>query len=157
MWLQKDHNNYYLPAPISVKHSIPKHAIGSYGRNQKRRLFLIIGSTVSCEAAVVTDEYPGYDKLKENFLKAKQRKSNKEKTFTVVHQQIMNMKGWLRGIHHQFSDKHYQKYLDDYCFRTNRRNTEQGIFKAGISKSLLPMRLKLIILINYFINNQKAQ
>lgn len=40
------------------------------------------------------------------------------------------MKGWLRGIHHQCSNKHYQKYLDEYCFRTNRRNTEQGIFKA---------------------------
>jgi hypothetical protein len=35
-----------------------------------------------------------------------------------------------RGIHHQCSEKHYQKYLDEYCFRTNRRNTEQGIFKA---------------------------
>ena len=42
----------------------------------------------------------------------------------------MNMKSWLRGIHHQGNEKHYQKYLDEYCFRTNRRNTEQGIFKA---------------------------
>ena len=37
---------------------------------------------------------------------------------------------YLRGIHHQCSDKHYQKYLDEYRFRTIRRNTEQGIFKA---------------------------
>ncbi|MBC7508301.1 MAG: transposase [Ferruginibacter sp.] len=58
------------------------------------------------------------------------KKNNKGKTFPVVHQQIMNMKGWLRGIHHQCSDKHYQKYLNEYCCRTNPRNTEQGIFKA---------------------------
>jgi hypothetical protein len=37
---------------------------------------------------------------------------------------------WLRGIDHQCSEKHYQKFLDEYCFRTNQRNTEQGIFKA---------------------------
>jgi len=86
-----------LPAPISVKHSIPKHAIGNNGCHEKSRLYPIIKSTVSCEAAVVTDEYPSYDKLKEKFPKAKQRKSNKGKTFPVVHQQIMNMKGWLRG------------------------------------------------------------
>jgi hypothetical protein len=39
------------------------------------------------------------------------------------------MKGWLRGIHHQCSDKQYQKYLGEYCFRTNRCNTEQSIFQ----------------------------
>lgn len=62
--------------------------------------------------------------------KARQRKSDKGKTFPGVHQQIMNLKGWLRGIHHKCSQKHYQKYLDEYCFRTNRRNIEQGIFRA---------------------------
>ena len=97
---------------------------------KKEMLYPIIESKVSSDAQVVTDEYPSYDKLKEKFPKAKQRKSDKGKTFPVVHQQIMNMKGWLRGIHHQCSEKHYQKYLDEYCFRTNRRTTEQGIFKA---------------------------
>lgn len=97
---------------------------------KKKTLYPIIESKVSSDAQVVTDEYPSYDKLKEKFPNAKQIKSDKGKTFPVVHQQIMNMKGWLRGIHHQCSEKHYQKYLDEYCFRTNRRNTEQGIFKA---------------------------
>ncbi len=97
---------------------------------KKEALYPIIESKVSSDAQVVTDEYPSYDKLKEKFPKAKQRKSDKGKTFPVVHQQIMNMKGWLRGIHHQCSEKHYQKYLDEYCFRINRRTTEQGIFKA---------------------------
>lgn len=97
---------------------------------KKETLYPIIEAKVASDAAIVTDEYPSYDKLKEKFPKAKQLKSSKGKTFPVVHQQIMNMKGWLRGIHHHCSDKHYQKYLDEYCFRTNRRNTEQGIFKS---------------------------
>ena len=97
---------------------------------KKLTLYPIIEVKVASDAAVVTDQYPSYDKLKEKFPEARQIKSNKGKAFPEVHQQIMNMKGWLRGIHHQCSEKHYQKYLDEYCFRTNRRNTEQGIFKA---------------------------
>lgn len=48
------------------------------------------------------------------------------------------MKDCLRGIHHQCSEKQYQKYLDEYCFGTNRRNTEQGILKPlcyGLAKT----------------------
>ena len=95
----------------------------------KDSLYPIIETTVANDAKVITDQYPSYDKLKEKFPKAEQRKSNKGKGFPVLHQQIMNLKGWLRGIHHQCSNKHYQKYLDEYCFRTNRRNTEQYIFR----------------------------
>ena len=96
----------------------------------KATLYPIIEATVAKDAKIVTDEYPSYDKLKEKFPKAIQSKSNAGRNFPVLHQQIMNMKGWLRGIHHQCSEKHYQKYLDEYCFRTNRRNTEQRIFKT---------------------------
>ena len=81
------------------------------------------------EPKVITDEYPSYDKLVERFPKAKQRKSNTGKGFPILHQQIMNIKGWLRGIHHQCSNKHEQKYHDEYCFRTNLRNSEQYIFR----------------------------
>jgi len=97
---------------------------------QKETLYPIIEAKVEPMAEVVTDEYPSYDKLKEKFSKAKQMKSEKGKNFPQLHQQIMNIKGWIRGIHHKCSSKHYQKYLDEYCFKTNRRNTEQGIFKA---------------------------
>jgi transposase-like protein len=99
---------------------------------KKKTLYPIIEAYVASDAEVVTDEYSSYDKLKDKFPKATQRNSGKGKTFPIVHQQIMNMKGWLRGIHHQCSQKHYQKYLDEYCFRMNRRNTEQGIFSAII-------------------------
>jgi hypothetical protein len=44
------------------------------------------------------------------------------------------MKGRLRRIHDQCSDKHYQKYLDEYCFRTNRRTTEQYIFRNTMQR-----------------------
>lgn len=101
---------------------------------KKATLYPIIEKTVSSGARVVTDGYPSYDALKEKFPAAVQRKSDKGAAFPVLHQQVMNFKGWLRGIHHHCDEKHYQKYLDEYCFKTNRRNTEQGIFRSIIGR-----------------------
>ncbi|WP_298390825.1 IS1595 family transposase [Hydrotalea sp.] len=89
----------------------------------------VIETRVDQGVKIFTDKYPGYDKLKEKFPKAIQRKSNRGKGFPILHQQIMNLKRWLKGIHYQCSDKHYQKYLDEYCFEANRRNTEKYIFR----------------------------
>jgi transposase-like protein len=95
---------------------------------KKETIYPIIERTVAKDARVVTDEFPTYDKLKEKFKKAKQRRSRNGSAFENLHQQIMNLKGWLRGIHHHCSEHHYQLYLDEFCFRTNRRNKEHGIF-----------------------------
>ncbi len=96
-----------------------------------------IEATVSKDAHVLTDEYPSYDKLKESFPNAQQCKSDKGKNFLQVHQQIMNFKGWLRGTHHKCRDKHYQQYLDEYCFRTNRRIKSQYIFRNLMRRIVL--------------------
>lgn len=96
---------------------------------KKETIYPIIETTVAEDAKIVTDEYPTYDKLKEKFKKAKQRKSHNGKSFENLHQQIMNVKGWLRGIHHHCSVNHFQQYLDEFCFRMNRRNTESEIFR----------------------------
>lgn len=103
---------------------------------KKETLYPIIEATVDKDAAIVTDQYPSYDALKKIFPNATQVKSDKGKSFPTLHQQIMNFKGWLRGIHHHCSSKHYQKFLDEYSFRTNRRNIEEGMFKLLIGRSV---------------------
>ena len=95
----------------------------------KDTLYQIIAEIVSIDAKVVTDKYPSYAQLKEQFPKAKPRKSNTGKGFLILHQPIMKRKGWLSGIHHQCSDQPYQKYINEYCFRTIGRNTERLIFR----------------------------
>jgi hypothetical protein len=95
---------------------------------KKQTLYPVIEKTVSSQARLMTDKYPSYAALKQKFPLAVQNKSNKGINFAMLHQQIMNFKGWLRGIHHKCSEQHYQKYLDEYCFRTNRRNMEKGLF-----------------------------
>lgn len=77
---------------------------------------------------VITDEWSGYLPLKKDYPKLEQRPSDKGKGHPQIHIHIMNIKGWLRGIHHHCSKEHLQGYLDEYHFRFNRRNNMDTIF-----------------------------
>lgn len=126
-----------LMVEIRPENKIGRVYLKTIADYKKTTLYPLIESTVSKDAQVVTDEYPSYDKLKDSFPNARQYKSDKGKNFPQVHQQIMNFKGWLRGIHHKCSDKHYQQYLDEYCFRTNRRTKPQSIFRNLMRRIVL--------------------
>ena len=83
---------------------------------------------IAKDADVVTDEWTGYKPLKSTYKKMRQVPSNKGKSFPELHIHIMNIKIWLRGIHHHCSEKRLQGYLDEYHFRFNRRNQMGAIF-----------------------------
>lgn len=103
---------------------------------KKETIYPIFEKRIKPDAKIVTDEFPTYDKLKEKFSSAKQLKSMKGANFLEMHQQIMNMKSGLRGIHHKCSRKHLQSYLDQYCFRTNRWSIAKPIVLNLISKCI---------------------
>ena len=46
----------------------------------------------------------------------------------------MNIKDWLRGIHHHCSKEHMHDYLNEYHFRFNRRLNMETIFDVLIRK-----------------------
>lgn len=103
---------------------------------KKETIYPILESTVKPDAKIVTDQYRTYDKLTEKFANAKQVKSMKGENFLKMHQQIMNMKDALRGIHHKCSEKHLQSYLNQYCLRTNRRSMKKPIVINLIQKTI---------------------
>lgn len=89
---------------------------------------------VSHEAHVITDEWKGYLPLKKEYPYLEQKPSNKGKNFPELHIHIMNIQGWLRGIHHHCSKEHLQGYLDEYHYRYNRRNHMDTIFDNLIAR-----------------------
>jgi len=89
---------------------------------------------VSSEAEVITDKWKGYTPLKKEFKNLKQIASEDGKNFKELHIHIMNIKGWLRGIHHHCSKDRMQNYLDEYHFRYNRRSNMDTIFDVLIRK-----------------------
>lgn len=58
---------------------------------------------VSKEAKIISNEWRGYTPLKGEFKKLEQVASDDGKNFNDIHIHIMNIKGWLRGIHHHCS------------------------------------------------------
>lgn len=89
---------------------------------------------VSSEAEVISDKWKGYTPLKKEFNNLKQLASEDGKNFKELHIHIMNIKGWLRGIHHHCSKDRMQNYLDEYHFRYNRRSNMDTIFDVLIRK-----------------------
>lgn len=83
---------------------------------------------VAKDANIITDQWRGYSPLKKEFSNLKQIPSNDGKNFSDLHLHIMNIKGWLRGIHHHCSKERMQNYLDEYHFRYNRRAYMGTIF-----------------------------
>jgi len=83
---------------------------------------------ISKDAHVVTDIWKGYLPLEKEYPNLEQLPSEKGANFPELHVHIMNIQGWLRGIHHHCSKEHLQGYLDEYHYRYNRRNHMDTIF-----------------------------
>ncbi len=112
-----------------------------------KSLKTIFEKHIAKEAAVKTDGWRGYAPLKKEW-NITQELSNKGETFKLLHTHIMNIKGWLRGIHHKCSPDRLQSYLNEYHFRFNRRGFMASIWDKLIEKCIgtqpLPYgRLKL--------------
>jgi hypothetical protein len=101
---------------------------------------------ISKDAEVITDEWTGYGPLKKGYPKLKQIPSNNGKNHPDMHIHIMNLKGWLRGIHHHCSKERLQGYLEEYHFRYNRRNNMDTIFDTLMKRMVQyePKRLNTV-------------
>jgi transcription elongation factor Elf1/transposase-like protein len=91
------------------------------------RFHLKAGQTVK------TDAFPALNAVAENHVHEK-RVTPPEKAsewLPLVHIMIGNMKTFINGTFHGVSSKYLQEYLDEFCYRFNRRYWE----------SELPMRL----------------
>jgi hypothetical protein len=103
-------------------------------------------SYIKKDAKVITDEWNGYLPLIKDYPNLKQIPSKEGKSFSDLHIHIMNLKGWLRGIHHHCDKERLQGYLDEYHFRYNRRNNMDTIFDLLIKRMTNndPIRLNSI-------------
>lgn len=98
---------------------------------------------ISKDAHVITDVWKGYLPLKIAYPNLEQIPSEKGKGMQQLHIHIMNIQGWLRGIHHHCSKERLQGYLDEYHFRFNRRAMMGSIFDLLLNKMVKhdPIRL----------------
>jgi transposase-like protein len=89
----------------------------------------------------VTDEAWAHNILKSqmdhNLQSYKSTPESAAKNLPWVHMAISLAKRFLLGTYHGVSRKHMQKYLDEYCFRFNRRHKEHQIHESLIRACIL--------------------
>lgn len=90
-----------------------------------------VSESIKYATVVKTDNYSSYSKLKDQvWCHIAQTVSPKEagNVQPWVHTMIANAKRTLLGIHHMISSKYAQNYLDEFCYKVNRRNFGEQIF-----------------------------
>ena len=85
-----------------------------------------VEKSVNKTASALTDGYKGYAKLKEKIanhhIVVEPNKTKSAKVFPWVNRTISNAKKVLLGTHHNCVNQQYvQNYLDEFCYKFNRR------------------------------------
>ena len=101
---------------------------------------------ISKSATVITDGRRCYSGLQQHCKSHQQivvkDKKQISKIFPWVHTAISNAKKKLLGLHHQVNDKYMQNYLNEFCYKFNRRNFGENLFDRLIIASLENARHK---------------
>ena len=84
----------------------------------------VVGKTVATGAKIECDGYRSYKNLSGVDLDAKKYEPG---DLRWLHKAISNLKAFLLGTYHGRCQQ-LQAYLDEFCFRFNRRKTEDQIF-----------------------------
>jgi hypothetical protein len=92
-----------------------------------------ISETVHKNTKVKTDGYKGYCRLREvinsHEVVVVKDKTQIAKVFPWVHTCISNAKRLLLGIHHSIKSLYVQNYLDEFCYKFNRRSFGENLFE----------------------------
>lgn len=94
-----------------------------------------VAKSVDSNATLITDGMPGFAKLKEIVSRHKYfivPKKEAGKTLPWVHTVIANAKRLFLGIHHSIGKDYLQNYLNEYCYKLNRRNFQSDLFDRMI-------------------------
>jgi len=81
------------------------------------------------ESTVQTDAYHSYRKpLVENYKHQYEVFDSDGEMLRWLHMIISNAKAFVNGTFHGLGEKHLQRYLDEFCYRFNRRFLECNLF-----------------------------
>jgi hypothetical protein len=100
----------------------------------------VVGKSLDPTSKVITDAWRGYSRLHEVVEEHTAMIVPGEeapKKLPWVHTVIANAKRQILGVHHSVNKEFIQNYLDEYCYKLNRRyftgDLFESVLRAGIS------------------------
>jgi len=98
-----------------------------------------IENVIDKQSTVVTDAYKSYKdlpKVIENHQQYNLQHFDSDKILPWVHKAITNSKNLLKAIHHCVWPEYLQNYLDEFCYKVNRRYFGEKIFERVLIASV---------------------
>lgn len=84
-----------------------------------------LGATIRTDGLSV---YPTMEKYGYTHDREPVRKRKAHLVFPHVHMFISNLRSFVQGTHHGLAEDHLQQYLDEFCYRFNRRHRRGEMF-----------------------------
>ena len=124
-------------------------AAGGFGRAHltviddasSKSLSAVAQATVAAGSLVQTDGWPGYAGLATAGYEHESRicatDSDIDAWLPWSHIVLANFKRWTLDIFHGVSPAHLQAYLDEFCYRLNRRDKRPDLFRRILDRCLL--------------------
>lgn len=114
-------------AKMTVVETLDSPSVETFAKRVARK-----GSTIR------TDGYFSYRVLDKHYTHDGRKVDPKDAPILLpwVHTLIGNAKAFLRGTYHGVSHKHLQCYLDEFCYRFNRRFTRTDILDRILTAAL---------------------
>jgi hypothetical protein len=105
---------------------------------KKQNITNTVKASIEYGTKIVSDKSTSYVDLNQNYeIDSNVIPKNKiSKVLPWVHTTISNAKRLLLDIHHRIDDDFLQSYLNEYCYKFNRRyidNTFERLMKAAVS------------------------
>ena len=91
----------------------------------------VIQNNINQRSIVFSDRSKSYVDISdyvEVHIEEKSSKESSKTTFQWVHIAISNAKRWLLGVHHKINGKYLQSYLNEFCYKLNRRYFGDRLF-----------------------------
>jgi transposase-like protein len=116
---------------IDLSHLMGRVRIAVIPDCSAENLTPFIKSNISFGSTLITDKWTGYTaELKKNYTHESYKFSENKSVLDHVHRIASLVKRWFIGtLQGSKKPQHLQKYMDEYVFRFNRRNSESIGFK----------------------------
>src|SRR5690606_16444039 len=95
----------------------------------------VASKTLEKESLIITDKSTSYEAFSALFDTHISFKSDKEITKTSlkwVHVTISNAKRNLLGVYHMIKTEYLQNYVNEFCYRLNRRYFGENLFNRMV-------------------------
>ena len=93
----------------------------------------IFDKHISKDAKITTDEWRGYRPLAKDYS-IEQIPSDNGMNFKALHTMIHQVKSWIRTTYSWVSEKHIDRYFNEFCYRINRSQSKATIFNNLITR-----------------------